>query len=92
MMREEYRAFEAILLSILRFRSEERATAEQVLQSEWIIGWWLLALCEGQNNSNLMPKADQVFNIGKLFALGILFVYGVGYSPKSQTSYIVRMT
>lgn len=37
-MREEYRAFEAILLSILRFRSEERATAEQVLQSEWIIG------------------------------------------------------
>lgn len=58
MAKEEYRAFKVMLLPMLRFRPEKRATAEQVLQSEWMIGWGLPALYEGQSSSNLISKTD----------------------------------
>ncbi|KAF7128234.1 hypothetical protein CNMCM5793_002776 [Aspergillus hiratsukae] len=41
---EERRAFERMLRSMLAFRPEERATAQQVLHSEWMKGWGLPAL------------------------------------------------
>lgn len=41
---EERRAFERMLRSMLAFRPEERATAQQVLHSEWMKDWGLPAL------------------------------------------------
>ncbi|GIK05836.1 hypothetical protein Aspvir_009950 [Aspergillus viridinutans] len=41
---EERRAFEGMLRSMLAFRPEERATAQQVLHSEWMKGWGIPAL------------------------------------------------
>lgn len=58
MTREEDRAFKAMLLSMLKFRPEERAATEQVLQSEWMIGWGIPALYEGQSSFNPMPKTN----------------------------------
>lgn len=52
---EERRAFEAMLRSMLRFRPNERATAQQVLHSEWMKGWGLPALeqsCKDQMKRN----------------------------------------
>lgn len=41
---EEKTAFEAMIRSMLVFRPEERATVQQVLQSEWMEGWGRPAL------------------------------------------------
>ncbi|KGO74828.1 hypothetical protein PITC_031060 [Penicillium italicum] len=41
---KERRAFEVMLRSMLIYRPNERATAQQVLQSEWMIGWGQPAL------------------------------------------------
>lgn len=43
---EERAAFEAMLRSMLKFRPEERATAPEVLNSEWMKGWGQPALEE----------------------------------------------
>lgn len=64
-----YRAFKAMLLPILRFQPEKRATAEQVLQSEWMVGWGLPAPYDSQSSSNLISKTEEVSKIGKLLAL-----------------------
>ncbi|GKZ53983.1 hypothetical protein AnigIFM49718_008771 [Aspergillus niger] len=37
-------AFEEIMWPVLKFEPEERATAEQLMQSEWMKGWGLPAL------------------------------------------------
>lgn len=42
----ERKAFEAMLRSMLRYLPKERATAEQLLQSEWMKDWGLPALDE----------------------------------------------
>lgn len=41
---QEKSAFEKIMWSMLEFEPEERATAEQLMQSEWMKGWDLPAL------------------------------------------------
>ncbi|GLA30228.1 hypothetical protein AnigIFM63326_008429 [Aspergillus niger] len=41
---QEKSAFEKIMWSTLEFEPEERATAEQLMQSEWMKGWDLPAL------------------------------------------------
>ncbi|CAG8040570.1 unnamed protein product [Penicillium salamii] len=43
---EERAVFEAMLRSMLKFRPEERATASEVLNSEWMKGWGQPALEE----------------------------------------------
>ncbi|GFF83044.1 1,3-beta-glucanosyltransferase gel4 [Aspergillus lentulus] len=50
-MEEERRAFEGMLRSMLAFRPEERATAQQVLHSEWTKGWVLSALEQSRSTS-----------------------------------------
>lgn len=49
---EERRAFEGMLRSMLAFRPEERATAQQVLHSEWMKGWGLPALEQSWSTSD----------------------------------------
>ncbi|RAL01381.1 kinase domain-containing protein, partial [Aspergillus ibericus CBS 121593] len=41
---EEKRVFDSMLRSMLKFRPEERATAQQVLESEWMNSWGVPAL------------------------------------------------
>lgn len=48
---EEKRGFEAMLKSMLKFQPKERATAQQVMQSEWMLDWGLLALEESRRVS-----------------------------------------
>jgi serine/threonine protein kinase len=49
---QEKRAFETMLRSMLVFRPNERATAQQVLHSEWMKGWGQPALEESMALSN----------------------------------------
>ncbi|PWY91852.1 hypothetical protein BO94DRAFT_461563, partial [Aspergillus sclerotioniger CBS 115572] len=49
---EERRAFEAMLRSMLKFQPKERATAQEVMQSEWMNGWGLPALEHSWGISN----------------------------------------
>ncbi|KAF4203947.1 hypothetical protein CNMCM8927_008094 [Aspergillus lentulus] len=50
-MEEERRVFEGMLRSMLAFRPEERATAQQVWHSEWTKGWVLPALEQSRSTS-----------------------------------------
>lgn len=43
---DEVKAFLALIRGMLRFRPEERLTAEQVLETEWMTNWALPALRE----------------------------------------------
>lgn len=47
MTAQEKKAFDEMLQPMLIFRPEERATAQQVLQSEWMRGWGRQYLMEG---------------------------------------------
>jgi serine/threonine-protein kinase SRPK3 len=44
---KEKRAFQTMLRSMLRFQPKVRATAQQAMQSEWMLDWGLPALEEG---------------------------------------------
>lgn len=54
---EVYRASKVMLLSMLRFWTEEGATVKQMLQPGWMIGEDY-RLYEDQCSYNLMPKTD----------------------------------
>jgi hypothetical protein len=51
---KERRAFETMLRSMLVFRPNERATAQQVLHSEWMKGWGQPALEESHSIKSVM--------------------------------------
>ncbi|GKZ37239.1 hypothetical protein AbraIFM66950_008696 [Aspergillus brasiliensis] len=53
---EEKSAFEAMIWSMLRYEPEERATAEQLMQSEWMTGWGLPALKESLRITSADPE------------------------------------
>ncbi|KAJ5934433.1 hypothetical protein N7466_003980 [Penicillium verhagenii] len=53
---KERRAFEAMLRSMLVFRPNERATAQQILHSEWMKGWGQPALEESWSIVNSVTK------------------------------------
>ncbi|PKY02269.1 kinase domain-containing protein [Aspergillus campestris IBT 28561] len=50
---EERKACEKMLRSMLTFRPEERATAQQVMQSEWMKGWGLPSLEQSRRTSGI---------------------------------------
>jgi len=53
---KERRAFEAMLRPMLNFRPRERATAQQILQSEWMKGWGQPALEESRGAFHSVMK------------------------------------
>lgn len=53
---KERRAFEAMLRSMLVFRPNERATAQQILHSEWMKGWGQPALFKSWSIVNSVMK------------------------------------
>lgn len=53
---KERRAFEAMLRSMLVFWPNERATAQQILHSEWMKGWGQPALAESWSTVNSVMK------------------------------------
>ncbi|KAJ5084580.1 hypothetical protein NUU61_009159 [Penicillium alfredii] len=56
----ERKAFEEMLQSMLVFRPKERATAHQVLHSQWMKEWGQPALEESLNTSRAVPKGEQI--------------------------------
>ncbi|PYI11409.1 kinase domain-containing protein [Aspergillus sclerotiicarbonarius CBS 121057] len=57
---KEKRAFDSMLRSMLNFRPNERATARQVLQSEWMNSWGLPALEQSWSTSNSTMEQMQM--------------------------------